>query len=146
MVLGISTEETEDATQCLCYCGNVNTKIAISMYCECQSVEIEKYILQILPIGIHSYRLVLYAILSPCSMLLCHYVLLSNIILKWLSDKFGCRHTTFLALSQCCQTLNHSSIKRGFMGLHCNYGAPLKDVDVPFEYLSLICPKVSKFF
>ena len=47
--------------------------------------------------GIHSYRLVLYAILSPCSILLCHYVLLSNIIFKWLSGKFGCRHTTFLA-------------------------------------------------
>ena len=28
------------------------------------------------------------------------------------------------------QTLNLPCIKRGFMGLHCNYGAPLKDVDV----------------
>ena len=28
------------------------------------------------------------------------------------------------------QTLKLPCIKRGFMGLHCNYGAPLKDVDV----------------
>jgi len=28
------------------------------------------------------------------------------------------------------QTLNLPCIKRGFMGYHCNYGAPLKDVDV----------------
>ena len=28
----------------LCYNGNVNTKIATSMYCECQSVENEEYI------------------------------------------------------------------------------------------------------
>ena len=28
------------------------------------------------------------------------------------------------------QTLNLPCIKRGFMGRHCNYGAPLKDVDV----------------
>ena len=28
------------------------------------------------------------------------------------------------------QTLNLPCIKRGFMGLHCNYGAPLKNVDV----------------
>ena len=43
---------------------------------------------------------------------------------------FGCRCTTFLAFFQCYQTLNLPCIKRGFMGLHCNYGAPLKDVDV----------------
>ena len=42
--MDISTEETEDSTLYLCYNGNVNTKIAISMYCECQSVEIEEYI------------------------------------------------------------------------------------------------------
>ena len=41
---GEKTEETENSTLHLCYCGNVNTKIAISMYCECQSVEIEEYI------------------------------------------------------------------------------------------------------
>ena len=28
------------------------------------------------------------------------------------------------------QTLNLPCIKRGFMGYHYNYGAPLKDVDV----------------
>ncbi|MBQ2912070.1 MAG: hypothetical protein IJE52_00050 [Bacteroidales bacterium] len=28
------------------------------------------------------------------------------------------------------QTLNLPCIKRGFMGYHCNYGVPLKDVDV----------------
>ena len=28
------------------------------------------------------------------------------------------------------QTLNLPCIKLGFMGYHCNYGAPLKDVDV----------------
>ena len=28
------------------------------------------------------------------------------------------------------QTLNLPCIKRGFMGYHSNYGAPLKDVDV----------------
>ena len=28
------------------------------------------------------------------------------------------------------QTLNLPCIKRGFMGYNCNYGAPLKDVDV----------------
>ena len=28
------------------------------------------------------------------------------------------------------QTLNLPCIKHGFMGCHCNYGAPLKDVDV----------------
>lgn len=28
------------------------------------------------------------------------------------------------------QTLNLPCIKRGFMGYHCNYGAPLKDIDV----------------
>ena len=41
---GRKTEETEDSTLHLCYNGNVNTKIAISMYCECHSVEIEEYI------------------------------------------------------------------------------------------------------
>ena len=41
---GRKTEETEDSTLHLCYNGNVNTKIAISIYCECQSVEIEEYI------------------------------------------------------------------------------------------------------
>lgn len=41
---GRKTEETEDSMLYLCYNGNVNTKIAISMYCECQSVEIEEYI------------------------------------------------------------------------------------------------------
>ena len=28
------------------------------------------------------------------------------------------------------QTLNLPCIKHGFMGRHCNYGAPLKDIDV----------------
>ena len=42
---GEKTEETEYSTLHLCYCGNVNTEIVISMYCECQcqSVEIEEY-------------------------------------------------------------------------------------------------------
>ena len=28
------------------------------------------------------------------------------------------------------QTLNLPCIKRGFMGCHCNYGAPLKEIEV----------------
>ena len=39
--LGRKTEETEDSTLYLCYNGDVNTKIAISMYCECQSAEMK---------------------------------------------------------------------------------------------------------
>ena len=35
---------TKETVLHLCYNGNVNTKIAISMYCECHSVEIEEYI------------------------------------------------------------------------------------------------------
>ena len=42
VVLGVR-QKKHKISAFLCYNGNVNTKIAISMYCECQSVENEEY-------------------------------------------------------------------------------------------------------
>lgn len=72
MVLGVR-QKKHKISAFLCYNGNVNTEIVISMYCECQSVEIEEYIF-------HFSRLVFIRIAWFCMryhhLVACSYVIM----------------------------------------------------------------------